>query len=273
MSDLQIMGVMKNDEEIVVLEPFGFKFGQKGAHTSRTIMLTELTTLLRQCPAEAGRADYATAVVEHNCLGKHTGATRQLSLQRLSEMYALDPAVPIFRLLRFFWDADERTQGQLALLAALARDPLLRATAPAVLAMQPGEEIARQKFTDALRNATEGRLNDSILDKVVRNTASSWTQSGHYEGRSRKMRTKVQPSPASTAFAMVLGYLLGLRGQNLFETLFARVLDQDVNTLTFLAMDAKRLGFLDIKSAGGLTVISFDGILTDQEKRLIYGAH
>ena len=273
MSDLQILGVARSDVETVALEPFGFKFGQKGAHTSRTIMLDELTALLHQCPASSGRADYAAAVVEQNCLAKHTVATRQLTLQRLSEMYALDPAIPIFRLLRFFWDADEKTRGQLALLAALARDPLLRATAPAVLSMQPGDEIARQKFTEALRNATEGRLNDSILDKVVRNTASSWTQSGHFEGRSRKMRVRVQPSPASTAFALILGYLMGLRGQNLFETLFTRVLDRDVGELTFLSMDAKRLGFLDIKSGGGVTVISFDCILNEQEKRLIYGAH
>ena len=53
----------------------------------------------------------------------------------------------------------------------------------------------------------------------------------------------------------------------------ARVLDRDENALTFLAMDAKRLGLLDIKSGGGMTVVSFDAILTDKERRLIHGAH
>ena len=43
--------------------------------------------------------------------------------------------------------------------------------------------------------------------------------------------------------------------------------------LTFLAMDARRLGFLEMKTAGGMTVVSFDTILTEQEKRLIHGAH
>jgi hypothetical protein len=38
-------------------------------------------------------------------------------------------------------------------------------------------------------------------------------------------------------------------------------------------MDAKRLGLLDIKSGGGMLVVSFDGILTDKEKRLSHGAH
>jgi len=273
MKDLLVEQGSRSGDAMEALEQMGFRFGDKGAHTSRTMMLAELTALLHECPASAGRAEYAAAVVERNCLAKHTAATRKLTLQRISELYALDSAVPIFRLLRFFWDADERVRAQLALLAALARDPLLRATAPVVMAMQSGEEIARQRLTDALRAAVEGRLNDEVLDKVVRNTASSWSQSGHLIGRSRKKRARVEPSPASTAFALVLGYLMGMRGQNLFETLFARVLDREVSELTFLAMDAKRLGFLDIKSGGGLTIISFDGLLNEQEKRLSYGAH
>ncbi len=256
------------------LERMGFRLGDRGAHTSRTIMLAELCTLLRALPATATRPEYVAAVVVENSLGKHTQSTRQLTMQRLSELYALDPAVPVFRLLRLFWDAaNESAHGQLALLAALARDPLLRATAETILTMKQGEEIARQRFTDALREAVDGRLNDDILDKVVRNTASSWTQSGHLAGRSRKKRVLVDPPAAVVTFALVLGYLMGVRGQELFETLFARVLDRDANELAFLAMDAKRLGFLNIKSGGGLTVISFDGILTDQEKRMSHGAY
>lgn len=253
---------------------FGFKFGDKGAHTSRTMMLEEISMLLRYCSsASAVREDYVRALVEDNCLGKHTASTRQLTLQRLSEMYALDPRVPIFRLMRIFWAADEKSHPHLALLVALARDPLLRATAPVILGMKEGEEVARQHLTDTLRQAAEGRLNDSILDKVVRNTASSWTQSGHLEGRNRKKRKRIQPTPTSTAFALLLSYILGKRSRNLFETIYSRVLDRDADELTFLAMDAKRIGFLDIKSAGGMTVFSFDSILNDQEKKLTYGTH
>lgn len=254
-------------------EELGFKFGDKGAHTSRTIMLDELSTLLRVRGATSKRGDYVKALVDDNCLGKKTLSTRRLTLQRLSELYALDAAVPLFRLLRQFWYLEERAHSQLALLAAIARDPLLRATSAVVLAMSPGEEIARQRFTDAIEEAADGRLNDSILDKVVRNTGSSWTQSGHFEGRSRKRRKRLEPTPVSAAFALALGYMLGLRGHALFESLFARVLDRDENALTFLAMDAKRLGLLDIKSGGGMTVVSFDAILTERERKLLYGTH
>lgn len=254
-------------------EDLGFRFGDKGAHTSRTMMLDELSTLLRVSQHEATRADYVKALVDDNCLGKHTLSTRKLSLQRMTELYALDSSVPLFRLMRHFWYADEKAHGQLALMVSIARDPLLRATCPVVLSMSVGEEIARQRFTDAIRDAAAGRLNDATLDKVVRNAASSWTQSGHFDGRSRKKRQIVEPTPVSAVFALVLGYMLGLRGHGLFDSLFARTLDRDENALTFLAMDAKRLGLLDIKSAGGMTVVSFDTILTEKEKRLIHGSH
>ena len=79
---------------------WGFRSGDRGTHTSRTIMLDELSHLVDAAPGEVSRGDYADAVMEHNCLGKRTAATRKLSSQRLTELYSLDPAVPLFRILR-----------------------------------------------------------------------------------------------------------------------------------------------------------------------------
>jgi hypothetical protein len=264
---------LHNGQTLAGWEELGFRFGDKGTHTSRTMMLDELSTLLLVSDPAATRADYVMALVDDNCLGKHTLSTRRLSLQRMTELYALDAGVPLFRLMRQFWYADEKARSLLSLMVSIARDPLLRATCPVVLSMSAGEEIARQRFTDAIRDAVDCRLNDATLDKVVRNAASSWTQSGHFDGRSRKKRQMVEPTPVAVAFALVLGYMLGLRGHALFESLFARLLDRDENALTFLAMDAKRLGLLDIKSGGGMTVVAFDAILTEKERKLIHGAH
>ena len=63
-------------------------------------MLDELSDLLEAAPAGASRQDYAHAVMEENCLGKRTAATRKLSLQRLSELYGLDPRLLLFKALR-----------------------------------------------------------------------------------------------------------------------------------------------------------------------------
>lgn len=83
----------------------GFRLGQRGTHTSRTMMLPELTTVLAAVPATGSRQNYVDAVVESNCLRKPTTSTRRLTLQRLSELYGIDPDVPIFRVLRRLWIA------------------------------------------------------------------------------------------------------------------------------------------------------------------------
>ena len=156
-------------------------------------------------------------------------------------------------------------------MLALARDPLLRVTAPAVLRMRPGEELARQQMTDALRHAVRSRLNESILDKVVRNAASSWTQSGHLIGRGRKVRQTVAPTAVTTAFALLLGYILGTRGAALFETFWARVLDAPAGELISLAMDARRLGYIDLSQSGGVIDVSCSRLLNQERRRQAHG--
>src|SRR5690348_14662137 len=106
----------KADE--VRLRDAGFRWGEKGTHTSRTIMLDELRAVLASCRPDATRADYLRAIHEDNCLGKRTAATRKLSSQRLSELYALDPDVPLFWVMRRCWYADRAGQAVLGLLLA-----------------------------------------------------------------------------------------------------------------------------------------------------------
>jgi hypothetical protein len=228
-------------------------------------MLDELLALLESVPPEASRADYLAAIIENNALGKQTASTRKLTAQRLSELYVLDPNVALFRVLRRFWQDDVPGRPLLALLCSLARDPLLRATAEPVLAMTAGEELSRQKITDAIRSAVGDRLNDATLDKVVRNVSSSWTQSGHFRGRARKFRQLVRPTPLATAYALLLGYLEGLRGGRLFETNWTRVLDASPSELRNIAAEAKRLGGLDLRAAGDVIEIGFTTVLTPQE--------
>lgn len=254
-------------EDELRLQKFGFKWGDKGTHTSRTIMLSELRAVLGCCQPDANRGNYLSAIQEDNCLGKRTTATRKLSSQRLSELYALDPEVPLFRIMRQCWYADRDGQPLIALLLCLARDPLLRVTAKPVLRMKPGEELVRQQMTDALNREVKSRLNESTLDKVVRNAGSSWTQSGHLDGRVRKVRRMVKPTVASATFALLLGYLTGSRGTALFETFWAKVLDTAGGDLIQLASDARRLGLLDMSHSGGVVDVAFSRLLGPDERR------
>lgn len=236
-------------------------------------MLAELDHVLGSVPAESDRADYTTAIVDENVTAKKTVATRRHTNQRLGELYGLDPTLTLFRVFRRFWDTDEPGRPLLALLCALARDPLLRASAATVFDLKFGEELSRQQITEAIQSAVGDRLNESVADKVVRNASSSWAQAGHLKGRVRKIRQRVQQTPLSAAYALMLGYLLGARGHRLFNSIWARTLDVTTDQLLSLATDAKRLGAIDVKQAGDVVDIGFSSVLTPEEIRDSHGTY
>ena len=249
------------------LSAAGFRFGDKSTHTSRTIMRAELTDLLAAVPADASRKDYAAAIVDENVLGKQTNATRRLTNQRLGELYGLDRRLAIFRVLRRLWSIDREGRPLLAILCGLARDPLLLSTAPAVLALPLGAELVRASFLDALRQVVGSRLNEAVLDKVARNAASSWSQSGHLEGRVRKVRTRVTPTPSSLAMALWMGTLEGLAGQALLDCRWTHVLDRTRAELLPLALQAKQLGLIHARAGGGVVEIDASWLDTAAGRR------
>ena len=243
----------------------GFRFGDKGTHTSLTIMLSELTELMGVLTANASREDYAAAIIDENMLGKQTASTRKAYNQRMGELYALDVKIPIFRILRRLWGIDENGRPLLAMLCALARDPLLRATAPSVISLNIGDELIRHTYLKEIKSSTGDRLNDSSIDKVARNTGSSWTQSGHLDGRVRKIRNHVQPTACAVAFALWMGSLFGFSGDELLSTPWMKLLDCDRDDLLEYTLHAKRLRLLEARIGGGVVEIDTACIDPDTE--------
>ncbi len=238
------------------------RFSETGSHTARTIMLAELTAVLAAVPPTARRPDYIEAVVERNCLRKPTTSTRRRTLKYLTEVYGLDPEVATFRVLRRLWDIDPASQPLLGLLAALVRDRLLLVTAEAILPLTEGIEMPRKSMAEQLRAAVGERLNDATLDKVIRNAASSWSQAGHLSGRTFKVRRRVRPTPTSVAFALYLGTALGFRGEELLTSGWIKVLDCTPSQALELAIEAKRLGLLDLRVAGDVFDLNLDRLDT-----------
>lgn len=244
------------------LEQAGFRLGARGTHTSRTIMLKDLDELLSAVPPSGDHGAHEEAVVRENVLGKQTAATRRLSYQRLRELYGLDPRIPLFRVLRRLWGVDRPGRPRLAVLAAMARDPLLTATAPVVVLLEPGQEMMRSTVLAKLREAVDDRLNDAVLDKVARNTASSWAQAGFLQGRVRKVRCRVEPTPGTVALALWLGRLEGYAVARLLDSPWARVAgDGGPPELLPLALKASQLGLIRARSAAG--VLSIDPTILD----------
>ena len=250
---------------------FGFKTGVSGAHTARTMMLADLTTLLGAAPGEAKREDFNRLIVEENVLGKRTTSNRWLTARHLADLYGLDQGVTVFRLLRVFWNADVPSRPMLALLCAQARDALLRLSAKKVLETQPGETLTSQDFVNFFNRELPGRFSESMTLSLAQNVAASWAQAGFLRGKVQKVRTRPVVTPATAAYALALGYLCGLHGQLLLESQWARLLDVPRDQIIRLAQEASKRGWLDFKGAGNVFEINFRQLLTRKEIQASHG--
>ena len=105
-----------------------------------------------------------------------------------------------------------------------------------------GREFQRTAMRATIGKSVGERLNDSTLDKVIRNAASSWAQSGHLQGRTFKIRRLVNATPASVAFALYLANAAGFHGQDTLTSGWVKVLDCTTSAAMELALEAKRIG-------------------------------
>jgi hypothetical protein len=248
----------------------GFREGITSVHTSRTMMLDELSLLFAKVIANGKTDAYVRAIVDENVLGKPTQTTRKRTSKRLAELYSLDPNCTLFRLLRHFWHADQAGRPILAFLAAAARDPLLRETTPFVQAISVGESLTPNEIAGHMKEKYPNRFQASTALATAQRLASSWTQAGYLSGKVKKKRSRPMVTPVVAAFAVVLGYLGGFRGKLLLDTIWTRLLDRTPAELIDLVGEASRQGWLTHKSAGSVMEITFPGLLKTQEEKAAY---
>lgn len=241
-----------------------------GPSTSQTIMVASLQRLLSVVPSEAPKSLYRSAVMEENVLGKDTTSGREWAFRQLRRFYALDPRSLLFRALRDLWRGDESGQRLLALLCAMARDPVLRTSSSVILSAEQGETVYPHDFEAAIENAFPGAYKQNTRRTTAQKIASSWTQSSHLhaEKPTQKVRAQVHSTEAAVAYALMLGHLQGVRGHALFETLWTKILDQPRSRLIGLATSASQAGMLEFRNAGGVVEIGFRELLRPMEDEL-----
>jgi hypothetical protein len=240
---------------------YGLVIAPVGTHTSKTMMLTELSRLLAASAPEADYPELRRLVVEDNVCLKATVVTRKDTFRRLAQLYALRREKVVYRALRDLWPTSDEEQPIIALLCALARDPLLRATAPIVLGATEGETVTPQMLEASIEATYPGRYSPVVRASTGRNTISSWAQSGHLVGHLKKTRVGLRPGPAATAYALLLGYLCGERGVALLDTFWAQALDSTPTALDGLAFAAHQRGWLDYRRIGSVAEIDFRFLL------------
>jgi hypothetical protein len=251
--------------------PFGFSTYMTGGHMARSMMLAELRLLFASVPTTADRADYRTSILDGNALGKPTFSSRKKSDKYLHQLYGLDPALALFRVLRRFAAEDPESLPLLALTCAFCRDPQLRASFDLIEVLKPGEVLPRARMEAHLEAAFPDRFSPIMLAGLATRVGVTWAASGHIKGTAKRTRTLPVPKPAVSTYAMLAGYLLGLRGDLLVSSVFARLVGADRDTILAHLAIGTRNGWLRLRHGGGVIEIDFSALLTPEEEALLDG--
>lgn len=218
-------------------------------------MLTELRAVMDSVGG-APIAEVERAVVIDNVLGKSTGTGRRLALSRLNTLYGITKALPIQAAWLRLWPRAPSGRPLIALLCALAREPLLRDTAPVVLGAPVGTPIRWPDLAAMLQAQHPGRYSPKSMKSLAQACASSWTQSGHLRGRVAKRRSPAEPSPEVAAYAALLGELAGFGGPALLQSPWMAALDRSESDLLSLLRRAEAIGLTRVRAGGGVIQIS-----------------
>ena len=221
------------------------------------MMLAELRAVLYDVPKGSSVSDYRDAILQRNVLGKTTDSTRQKSLRHLRELYGLDETTPIFGLLRKLQAMDAASLPLLAVQVVWSRDPLFRATTLPVIYASGGEHVETGSLARALEAAFPNQYSELNRNKIARNAASSWTQSGHLAGRAKKTRRQIMPTAVAVAMALFFGNIAGYHGAAVFSNPWCRLLDLNPDRAKAMGIEAHRAGLLDLRAVGEVVELSF----------------
>lgn len=252
-------------------DDFGFTTTRSGALLSRSIMLGELTHLLSETDPNATLAQLKNAVVDENLLGKVTFSSREKSFKHLVELYSLNNELPLFRLLRKFHQEDPSSLPQLAIICAFCRDLQLRESFRLIEQIPLGESFPRELMEAHLEAMFPGRYSAAMKTSLAQNVNTSWRDSGHLEGRIKKVRTMPQPTLCGAVYAMAAGYLMGLRGKVLTESVFPRLVGANLTQAINLLQAGGARGWCKVRHAGDVLQIDFSALLTPHELELVNG--
>ena len=249
------------------LTKFGYKFGQNGAHSARSMMLAELEVLFQSTAPDVLQEQYKSEICDHNLLDKPTVKSRKLTYRHLVDLYGLNADIALFRVFRMLWPLADEAQPVLALQLALLRDPLLRLSQDFIAEKPLGDQVVRQDIEELLKARDPDRFSPASLKSFAQNINGSWTQAGFLQGKARK--TRVAPALAfpNVVFAIFVAYLEGATGERLFQSGWTALLGAPEHQLTEHAIAAAQRGIIDFKQSGGITEIRFNDFLTREEEQ------
>ncbi len=227
-------------------------------HTSRTIMFAELAKVMDFAISDDSYLDS----LKQNIAGKRTKSNQDKTTGFLTKLYTFDLDYLPFRCFKYFWALSEpEDRPVLAFLLACNRDYLLNESAPVVLDTNYGEKVAIENLEQNIESSHPEQFTPNTRRSLAQNIASSWKQAGYIVGKVKNIRTKISPSYRVVAFAVLLSYLDGHRGDYLLKSPTVKALDLNEQDLRNLLFEAAKRDLLHYQYSGSVTTVSFRNLL------------
>lgn len=182
--------------------------------------------------------------------------------QYLRQLYGFDKEDLLFRCFKHYWTlVGNEKKSILALLFALSNDFLLRESIDIVVNTTVGERVAIEKFDDNIEKYHQGKYSDNTRRSAAQNVASSWKQAGYIQGKVKNIRVQPAHDYYTVAFALLLSYLHGDRGDYILHSKWVKALALNTTELRDLIKEAAKRDLLQYQYGGNVTVISFENQL------------
>jgi hypothetical protein len=239
--------------DLAAAERFGLRLWGGGTHQAKTMMLREISTFL---DSFAGSADSRSLIIDANVLNKRTASSRLVTFRHLSALYGIEKMPIITLALASLWQRDQQGRPLLALLCALARDPLLRDTLKPVLDTPVGIPVRWPALAAVFEQKHPGRFSPKMLKSLAQNCASTWTQSGHLWGAVRKQRIRAEATPYAASYAALIATVCGFGGPALLDSAWLKALDLEHDRALELLRRAEGHGLVRVRAVGDVIEVS-----------------
>lgn len=231
---------------------------KKTIHTSRTLMYSELVRVMDH----GGENDNYVESLYQNVINKATQTGITKTSRYLKSLYDFDLQKPEFKAFKYFWkQSSEIEKPLLALIYAVGNDYLLVESIPVLNKTMIGEKVTVESLESNIESLHPQKYSDNTRRSLAQNIASSWKQAGFITGKIKNIRTQPNISYLVVAFAFLMAYLNGIRGDFILKSNWVKALSLDDHTIRSLAIEANKRDMLQYHYAGNVTSITFMNLL------------
>lgn len=197
-----------------------------------------------------------------NVINKKTSSGINKTTGFLKILYNFDLSSPAFVAFKYFWQLSRNVDRNLvAMVYAITRDFLLNESLEVPCKATIGEKVPIEQFEDNIERNHPERYTSNTRKSIAQNLASSWKQAGFIEGKVKNTRIQPAISYRVVAFAALLAYLQGDRGDFIVASRPIQTLCLSDSQLRELLIEASQNGLLQYQFAGSVTSLSFASLL------------